>query len=73
MAKYTNWNRRHFEDTASVIRDLSTSLSWRDYHTVAITFADLFEAANPGFNRVRFLKACGFPVAEPGETPGDDE
>jgi len=67
MARHANWNRRHFEEVAEAIRAVrgkNTNLCCDD---MAFTFARMFEEANPGFDRFRFLKACGVPVEDDDE------
>jgi len=60
MAQHANWNRRHFKEAAELIRNLkSHGLSAEARDLVARDFADMFEDANSGFDRRRFLTECG--------------
>ena len=49
------FTRRHDEKVAKTILDAQPN-TLKDYWTR--TFADMFEADNPSFNRQRFYSAC---------------
>ena len=52
------FTQRHFKEIATTIRALS--LSEKDRMAVAFKFVRLFERHNAKFDRILFMKACGF-------------
>ena len=50
------FTKRHFEQTAKLIRE--SGLSLEDRFTITCEFARMFRDFNPRFNNERFIDAC---------------
>jgi len=51
--------RKHFSAVAGIVRKhREVPRAWRDPADLAADLADWFAAANPRFNRAKFLEAC---------------
>lgn len=60
MAQYANWNRRHFNEIAEVLRNTVSDEHQR--YLIAGGLADYFEddAGLSNFDRMTFYRKCGF-------------
>ena len=59
MPTQVNFQRRHYEFIAGVIREECKYGSELKGHNIAQRFCIALRATNPNFNADRFMRACG--------------